>query len=109
MEDLRNLLDPNTPVVVESTWDRLAREGWRWSINLCLVHTTNTGYIRDRISVHGPLNVAVGHSFDKNAMKPRPETGWCGVYVRDVDIQVEQFVALLQDDTAVARWLSETK
>lgn len=108
MDKLRNLIDLNSPIVFSGSWDKLTREGWRFAVNLnpFLLGDSNERTIRDLVQVHGVSNVAFGQSFHEETMRPRPEPSWFGVYVRDVDIQADQFAELLQDDQAIARWIS---
>lgn len=110
VRELQSLIDTGTPIVFAAAWDRLTREGWRWAANLMINSDVyNRKLIENYIKVHGPMNVAIGQKYDLDELKPVPVLSCVGLYVRDVEIQAQEFSNLLEDDEALARWVNNEK
>ena len=102
---LQKLIDKSCRPVYEGRWDIQCREGWRWASNLSTQDIPlSTQVIQEYQRVHGVTNVAIGHPFNEEEMRPKSDPGGyqVGAYVRDVDHIVESLWEMF--DTPVENW-----
>lgn len=100
------MMDGNSPKIYAGNWLSVSNDGWRWSRNVNLKDKAGAKHIiEDLQETFGKENVTAGHAFNESSMKPAEIIGQCGIYVRDVEQQVEEANKLLDDPEAVAAWL----
>lgn len=97
---IRQKVSTSVPLIFTSNWKSEYTNGWRWDINLELVTTEDVAHAEETLTDYqlkfGKKRVSVGHSFDEDAMKPMPHAKMVGLYVRDVEEQIEEFVKELE-------------
>lgn len=107
LKQLRDLIDSNCIMVYTGNWTILAGQGWRWLSNLYLPKTDECiATVIDAQNVHGKLNVTLGHPMVEEKMKPEPQAGLFGLYVRDVDDLVLELQKSLDDIEQLERWVN---
>lgn len=105
--EIRQIIDTNTPVIYPGNWEAENRKGWRWEANLN-IHDINTvlNLIKMLQADHGRRNVAIGHTFNFETMKPEGEPLMCGLYLRDAEDIVQEAMKELDDLDALERFFN---
>lgn len=80
----------NCPIIWKSNWEEHSRNGWRWISNEVSYKKGDiTRKVENAQDQFGIDNVTLGHYWNKDYMRPEHDTSWVGLYVRDVESQVD--------------------
>lgn len=103
MHQIAKLIDNSCPKIFAGNWEIEHRRGWRWVLNLGTDEEDSVETVEEYQAAHGRTNVTVGHPFDLELMKPNPHTGFCGLYVCDVEELIASLYRGINDTVAVDR------
>jgi hypothetical protein len=88
----------------------IANQGWRFLMNVDLTELDKCiRTVQDLQKRFGPINVTMGHPIaDDKSLQPKPEfgSGRFGIYVRDVDILIDELQKSLNDLEQIERWIN---
>lgn len=106
MGRLRQMMDPNSPMIHAGNWVLQSKAGWRWVANLSATDTSGVTMIEEAHERHGLINVTIGQPFSEGEMKPVAVPTLCGLYVRDTDDLIRELQADLSNEKMVAKWMT---
>lgn len=90
------------PIIWSQAWDDYKDQGWRWECNLDLNRrSANILGIRSLQRRYGEENVTIGHPWNSDKLCPFVSIDAFGIYIRDVEILVDELYKWMVDMEAM--------